>query len=132
MLKNELYATMVNVMTQDAIKEAIMKAGNLAETDYIALVKFLDGDAGRAKAAREKSVTTKTAKQKLNDNVKEVIKAVMFDMAKPMTVSDLRTDARLEQYSVAKLSALCSQLVHAGEVTRTEIKGRALFELNVQ
>ena len=74
-----------------------------------------------------KSGMTKT--QKENVGICAVIKEVLADMGKAVTISEMMTDARLSAYSNQKLSALVRQLVKAEEVVRTEDKKKAYFAI---
>lgn len=98
-------------------------------------VELLDKKSGKSKE-------TKT--QKAHGAIMATIIEVLADMGKPVTITDMLTDARLQSYTeetkdgektVAmtnqKLSSMVKKLVDAKEVIRTEEKKKAYFSLPV-
>ena len=125
-----------NFATVIAIVEA-SKAENKA--DLLAFlnheVELLDKKSGKGKA---------TPTQAANAVTLNVIKEVLGGLDKPVTITELLTDARLQSYTETtkdgdkvlamtnqKLSSLVKKLVDAGEVVRTEDKKKAYFSLAV-
>ena len=125
-----------NFATVIAIVEA-SKAENKA--DLLAFlnheVELLDKKAGKTKA---------TPTHAANAVILDVIKEVLGGLDKPVTITELLTDARLQSYTETtkdgdkviamtnqKLSSLVKKLVDAKEVVRTEEKKKAYFSLAV-
>lgn len=74
-----------------------------------------------------KSGQTKT--QKENEGVMETIMAVLSDMGKPVTITDMMKDERVSAYSNQKLSALLKKLVDGGKVVKTIDKKKSYFSI---
>lgn len=76
------------------------------------------------------SKTAMTKRQKENVGVIELIKTALFEVAKPVTITELMAASpELAQYTPQKISALMKQLKDKGEVVRTEEKKKAFFSL---
>ena len=91
-------------------------------------VAFINGriQALDKKSASSKGKTTKT--QKENAGTKELILAVLRTMKNGATCTKLlKADEGLAEFSNQKLSALLRQMITEGLVTRTEVKGKAIF-----
>lgn len=71
-----------------------------------------------------KSGQTKT--QKENVGIMETISAVLADMGKPVTITEMMKDERLSAYSNQKLSALVRQMPN---VVKTTEKKKSYFSL---
>lgn len=97
-------------------------------------VELLDKKSGKAKE-------TKT--QKAHGAIMTAIIEVLADKGKPVTITDMLTDTRLQSYTeetkdgkktVAmtnqKLSSMVKKLVDNGEIVRTEEKKKAYFSLS--
>ena len=79
--------------------------------------------------ARKSAKRSLTPVQKANLEVMEVIKAVLAEAEEPMTVSAMREDARLADYTPQKISALLTKLGKDGVVEK-QIQGKkSLFTL---
>lgn len=92
---------------------------------------FIDG---RIEQVNKKNATggerkpTKT--QIANEGVKATIVEVLRNANKPMTITNMqKASAELVDLSNQKISALLTQMGKAGEVVRTEVKGKAHFAL---
>ena len=71
-----------------------------------------------------------TKEQIANEGVKDTIKAVLGEIGVPATIGDMqKASAELGAFSNQKISALLTQLVKAGAIVRTEVKGKAHFAL---
>lgn len=79
-----------------------------------------------------------TAKQTANMAILATIKEVLGEQDKPVTITELMTDGRLQNYKDGettvlmtnqKLSSLVRKLVLTEEVVRTEEKKKAYFSL---
>lgn len=119
---------------------AIIAASNAA--NKAALLVFLDNEVALLDKKSGKAKETKT--QVANGRIKTAIMAVLADMAKPVTISELLEDERLATYteedkngvqvlkmSNQKLSAVMKMLVDANEVIKTEDKKKSYFSLPV-
>ena len=116
MTKKDWYAAIRKVVAESDIANA---EGALAFIDHE--VELL----GRKSASNK---MTKT--QKENVGVKALIHDALFEIAKPVTITELMANsAELKQYSPQKVSALLSQMKKSGEVIRTEDKKKAYFSL---
>lgn len=74
-----------------------------------------------------------TKTQKENVGIMELIKTALFEVAKPVTITELlASNAELAQYTPQKISALIKQMKDRGEVIRTEEKKKAYFSLAEQ
>ena len=128
--KKEWFAILEGIVNKSDYAD---KAGALAFITHE--VELLDKKSGKAKE-------TKT--QKAHGAIMATIIEVLADMGKPVTITDMLTDARLQSYTeetkdgsktVAmtnqKLSSMVKKLVDAEEVIRTEEKKKAYFSLPV-
>ena len=73
-----------------------------------------------------------TKEQMANEKVKEVILDVMAKYEEPKMIKELQAENEeisSEKYSNQKMSALLRQLVSNGSVVRTEVKGKAYFQV---
>ena len=76
----------------------------------------------------KKSSNTKTKNQVENDNLKEVIKSVLVEVAKPLTITEIQTfNETLSTLSIQKMSALLKQLVDNQEIGKKVEKKKAYF-----
>lgn len=121
------------------VKGIVEKSGVENKADIIAFldheVELLDKKSGKSKA---------TPTQAANAVTLDVIKEVLGGLDKPVTITELLADARLQSYTETtkdgdkviamtnqKLSSLVKKLVDAKEVVRTEEKKKAYFSLAV-
>lgn len=121
------------------VKGIVEKSGAENKADIIAFidheVELLDKKSGKSKA---------TPTQAANAVTLDVIKEVLGGLDKPVTITELLADARLQSYTETtkdgdkviamtnqKLSSLVKKLVDAKEVVRTEEKKKAYFSLAV-
>ena len=71
-----------------------------------------------------------TKVQVANEGIKTEILQTLADIGCPATIDNMqKANESLAPYSGQKLTALISQLVKAEKVVRTEVKGKAHFEL---
>ena len=76
--------------------------------------------------AKKSAKRSLTPVQKANLELKEVIMAVLAEAEEPMTVTDMRGDARLADYTPQKISALLTQLVKDERVVKS-INGKKSY-----
>lgn len=121
-----------------AIVKDIVEASNVDNKADI--VAFLDHEVELLNKKSGKSKATPT--QAANAVTLNVIKEVLSELDKPVTITELLTDVRLQSYieitkdgekiiamTNQKLSSLIKKLVDAHEVIRTEEKKKAYFSL---
>ena len=71
-----------------------------------------------------------TKTQLENEGIKDTIVSALSAIGKPATIADLQKSCgELAEFTNQKLSALLTQLVKGGKVIRTEVKGKAHFEI---
>lgn len=70
-----------------------------------------------------------TKTQVENEGYKAAILGILAENDKPMTISEMMEDGRLEGLKNQRVSALVTQLKKAGTVVRTEDKKKAYFNL---
>ena len=120
------------------VKDIVEASGADNKADIVAFldheVELLIKKSGKSKA---------TPIQAANAVTLNVIKEVLGELDKPVTITELLTDVRLQSYTETtkdgekviamtnqKLSSLMKKLVDAGEVIRTEEKKKAYFSLS--
>ena len=80
--------------------------------------------------AKKSSSSAPTAKQKENFVIRQEIKDALFEIAKPVTITELvAATPALARFSSQKISALLKLMKDSGEVIRTEEKKKAYFSL---
>ena len=119
------------------VKDIVEASGIDNKADIVAFldheVELLNNKSGKSKA---------TPTQAANAVTLNVIKEVLSELDKPVTITELLTDVRLQSYTEItkdgekiiamtnqKLSSLIKKLVDAHEVIRTEEKKKAYFSL---
>lgn len=128
--KKEWFAILEGIVNKSDYAD---KAGALAFITHE--VELLDKKSGKAKESKT---------QKAHGAIMATIIEVLADMGKPVTITEMLTDARLQSYTeetkdgnktVAmtnqKLSSMVKKLVDSEEVIRTEEKKKAYFSLPV-
>ena len=98
-------------------------------------IKFLEHEKEILEKKSAKSGMTKVQKENLE--IMGVIKTVIAEMARPVTISELQKDSKLNMYTPQKISALVRKLLPkteknpdgTGEVIRVEEKKVAYFSL---
>lgn len=121
-----------------AIVKDIVEASNV--DNKVDIITFLDHEVELLNKKSSKSKATPT--QAANAVILDVIKEVLSGLDKPVTITELLTDVRLQSYTETtkdgnkviamtnqKLSSLMKKLVDAHEVVRTEEKKKAYFSL---
>ena len=92
------------------------------------LVDFIDHELELLDRKSSKSSQTKT--QKENETIKEKIIVALREIARPVTVDELRaSDANMGEFSNQKLSALLKQLVDTNVVVKTIDKKKSYFSI---
>ena len=111
----------------EAIK-AVVENGNAENKDC--MISFIDHEIELLNNKTAKSGMTK--RQKENVAVIELIKSALYEVAKPVTITELMNEVpTLKAYTPQKISALIKQMKDNGEVVRTEEKKKAYFSLTV-
>lgn len=104
--------------------------GESAENFSVAeAIEFIEGRIEQVEKKNAGGGERKPTKTQIaNEGVKgDILSALSAD---PMSISDLqKSSVELGELSNQKLSALLSQLIKAGKVVRTEVKGKAHFAL---
>lgn len=119
------------------VKDIVEASGVDNKADIVA---FLDHEVELLNKKSGKSKATPT--QAANAVTLNVIKEVLSELDKPVTITELLTDVRLQSYTEItkdgekiiamtnqKLSSLIKKLVDAHEVIRAEEKKKAYFSL---
>ena len=116
MTKKDWYETIRKVVTESSMTDT---EGALAFIDHE--IELLD---------RKSSSNKLTKTQQANIGVMELIKDALFEIAKPVTITELMSsNAELSQYTPQKISALIKLMKDKGEIVRTEDKKKAYFSL---
>jgi len=92
------------------------------------LVEFIEG---RIEQIDKKSSSV-SAKDKAKAEADEHIKSIIADTIAdtPRTISEMmKADSELGELSNQKISALLRKMITDGEVTRSEVKGKAYFKI---
>ena len=98
------------------------------ELDRTDLVEFIDHEIELL--SRKRNSNTKTKTQIENENIKEIIKNVLTEIAKPVTISEIQeNNTELANLSNQKMSALLKQLVDSKIVTKNIDKKKAYFSM---
>ena len=120
---------MANKMTKKDWFEAIAKVVEGSQYDRKdEALAFITHEIGLLDNKSSKNTMTKT--QKANVTVKALIKDALFEVAKPVTLTELMASSpALAAYTSQKISALISQMKKSGEIVRTEDKKKAYFSL---
>lgn len=109
----------------ETVKRIVIESGSDMTDGAVA---FIDRELELLERRSSKSTLTKT--QKENIAVMALIKDALFEVAKPVTVTELMaSSAEVRAYSSQKISALLKQMKDKGEVIRTEVKKTAYFSL---
>ena len=102
------------------LKEIVVDMGN----DM--LVEFIDNEISLLEKKSSKSTQTKT--QVENENIKDKIVAVLTELDKKVTITELQgANEEMATYSNQKLSALLKQLVEENRVVRVPDKKKTYF-----
>ena len=123
----------MNMVSKFAAVKAMLNGEAVEGFTLADALQFLDErivqvEKKNASAANGERKPTKT--QVENQGIKEQIVSAMGEVDKPVTIADLqKTNADLAALTNQKISALLTQLVKANVVLRTEVKGKAHFEL---
>ena len=116
----------------EALK-TIVKASDYADKE--GAIAFLDHEKEMLEKKSSKSGMTKIQKENLT--IIDTIKAVLADLGRPVTITELQKDDRLNMYTPQKIAALVRKLLPSdnknpngtGEVIRVEEKKTAYFSL---
>lgn len=123
----------MNMVSKFAAVKAMLNGEAVEGFTLADALQFLDErivqvEKKNASAANGERKLTKT--QVENQGIKEQIVSAMGEVNKPVTIADLqKSNANLAALTNQKISALLTQLVKANVVLRTEVKGKAHFEL---
>lgn len=103
------------------VAEVVEQANPINKEELLA---FINHEVELLEKKSSKSGQTKT--QKENVGIMEIISAVLADMGKPVTITEMMKDERLSVYSNQKLSALVRQM---SNVVKTTEKKKSYFSL---
>ena len=118
---------MTKAMWFEEIK-AVVAAAEISEENRTGMLEFIERE--KALLAKHSTRSGLTPRQKENLEVCAKIKDALFEMAKPVTITELMSgNAELSAYTSQKISALLKQMKERGEVIRTEEKKKAYFSL---
>ena len=109
----------------EMIKEIVLNAGLDNEVE---MIEFLDNEINLLNKKRASGA--KTATQKENEVLVEKLYAVLAEIGRPVTVSELQ--AENEDFGAMtnqKVSALMKKLTDAGKVTKTPDKKKSYFSI---
>ena len=114
-----------------------MMEKKLTKREYFTQLKEIVGDNADLQAFidheielldKKKSSNTKSKTQIENDGLKETIKSVLVEQAKPLTISEIQTfNETLSTLSNQKMSALLKQLFDNKEIGKKVEKKKAYF-----
>lgn len=92
-------------------------------------IEFIEGRIEQVNKKNAGGGERKPTKTQLeNEGVKETIVSALSAIGVPATIGEVqKSSAELGELSNQKISALLTQLVKAGAVVRTEVKGKAHF-----
>lgn len=94
------------------------------------LVEFINNEINLL--TKKASSTSKNKNQLENENIKDKIVAVLTEIARPITITDMQKEnSEMASYSNQKLSALLTQLVNENRVIRTPDKKKTYFSVEV-
>ena len=109
----------------EMIKEIVLNAGLDNEVE---MIEFLDNEINLLNKKRASGA--KTATQKENEVLVEKLYAVLAEIGRPVTVSELQAEnEEFGAMSNQKVSALMKKLTDAGKVTKTPDKKKSYFSI---
>ena len=109
----------------EMIKEIVLNAGLENEAE---MVEFLDNEINLLNKKRASGA--KTATQKENEVLVEKLYAVLAEIGRPVTVSELQAESEeFGAMSNQKVSALMKKLKDAGRVNKIDDKKKAYFSI---
>ena len=109
----------------EMIKEIVLNAGLENEAE---MVEFLDNEINLLNKKRASGA--KTATQKENEVLVEKLYAVLAEIGRPVTVSELQKESEdFGAMSNQKVSALMKKLKDAGRVNKIDDKKKAYFSI---
>ena len=109
----------------EMIKEIVLNAGLENEAE---MVEFLDNEINLLN--KKKASGAKTATQKENEVLVEKLYAVLAEIGRPVTVSELQKENEdFGAMSNQKVSALMKKLKDAGRVNKVDDKKKAYFSI---
>ena len=109
----------------EMIKEIVLNAGLDNEVE---MIEFLDNEINLLNKKRASGA--KTATQKENEVLVEKLYAVLAEIGRPVTVSELQAEnEEFGAMSNQKVSALMKKLTDANRVTKTPDKKKSYFSI---
>ena len=109
----------------EMIKEIVLNAGLDNEVE---MIEFLDNEINLLNKKRASGA--KTATQKENEVLVEKLYAVLAEIGRPVTVSELQAENEdFGAMSNQKVSALMKKLTDAGKVIKTPDKKKSYFSI---
>lgn len=116
------------VAKYEAIK-AMLNGEQVENFSIKEAVEFIEGRIEQVNKKNAGGGERKPTKTQLeNEGVKSTILSTLSAIGVPATINEVqKSSAELGELSNQKISALLTQLVKAGAVVRTEVKGKAHF-----
>lgn len=127
MTKREMFATIRNYF-ENAVETEIVTTDPTKTIPTDEILNFCDHEI-ELLSKKSSSGAKPTKIQIENEGHKDNILDILAENDKPMTISDLMEDSRLEGLKNQRVSALVTQLKKDGLVIRTEVKKKAYFSL---
>jgi ribulose 1,5-bisphosphate synthetase/thiazole synthase len=124
-------ANKLKVVEKFGAIKAMLNGESVENFSVADAVKFLDERIAITEKKNAQGGERKPTKEQIaNMGVKDTIVATLGEIGVPATINDMqKASAELAEFSNQKISALLTQLVKAGSVVRTEVKGKAHFAL---
>ena len=126
-------ANKMKVVDKFGAVKALLKGEPVENFSVADAVAFLDERIAITEKKNASGGERKPTKTQLeNEGFKEQIISILHSADEPMTIGDMQKFIELDELSNQKISALLSQLIKAGSVVRSEVKGKAHFALASQ
>ena len=122
----------MNMVSKFAAVKAMLNGEAVEGFTLAEAMTFIDERIAQTekKNASGNSERKPTKTQLENEGIKEQIVATLTAIGKPTTIEGVqKANAELAEFTNQKISALLTQLVKANKVLRTEVKGKAHFEI---
>ena len=104
------------------------KVRKITKKERFEMIEFLDNEINLLNKKRASGA--KTATQKENEVLVEKLYAVLAEIGRPVTVSELQAESEdFGAMSNQKVSALMKKLTDAGKVTKTPDKKKSYFSI---
>lgn len=119
----------MNMVAKYEAVKAMLNGEQVENFSIKEAVEFIEGRIEQVNKKNAGGGERKPTKTQLeNEGVKETIVSALSAIGVPATIGEVqKSSAELGELSNQKISALLTQLVKAGAVVRTEVKGKAHF-----